>query len=123
MFVCAIDSPRITTTPQSSPYITMVGAPLLLYCTAEGVSTPQVQWYENGTAVTSLIPQLYSVLTIVPRVIMCTCVATNTVCGQKKASEVNITVIVKCTFPVGSYFLDFTCAFLCAIYSSPHKMP
>ena len=35
-------------TPSKNPYVTKVGPDFLLHCSAEGRSSPSVQWYKNG---------------------------------------------------------------------------
>jgi len=84
--------------PSQSPHRVTVGTQLLLYCAAEGLPTPTVQWHSNDVPLHPLqqpYQQLYLVPTDSPGTTVYTCIGRNHIRGVDHVAQANITVIVE----------------------------
>ena len=83
--------------PSKSPHRVAVGTQLLLYCAAEGLPTPTVQWYSNGVLhpLQQSYQQLYLVPTDSPHTTVYTCIGRNRFKGINHVSQAKVTVIVE----------------------------
>ena len=85
--------------PSKFPHRVTVGTQLLLYCAAEGIPTPTVQWYSNGVLLLHPLQQthqqLYLVPTDSPHTTVYTCIGRNSFKGVNHVSQANVTVIVE----------------------------
>ena len=93
-----IETPQMIISPSQSPHRVTVGTQLLLYCAAEGLPTPTVQWHSNGFPLHPLqqpYQQLYLVPTDSPHTTVYTCIGRNNIRGVDHVAEANVTVIVE----------------------------
>jgi len=96
-----VDAPRITINPAVSNYTVDVRSFTFIFCRADGVPIPLVQWYTNGAPVIPVSQQVQQFITVPTthaHVAVYTCKASNTI----DSKESSITVIVKgryvCTY-------------------------
>ena len=83
--------------PSQSPHTVKVGTHLLLYCAAEGLPIPTVQWHSDGVPLhplQQLYQQIYLVPTDYPHTTAYSCVGRNHVAGIDYAAQANVTVVV-----------------------------
>ena len=93
--LCSIDPPLVSISSQPSLMV-KVGAQLSLYCTAQGLPNPTVQWYKGSQPVilkANALLQLLNVPTQSPHTTVYTCIGRNRI-GTTPA---NVTVIVEGT--------------------------
>ena len=84
--------------PSQSPHRVTVGTQLLLYCAAEGLPTPTVQWYSNDVPLHPLqqpYQQLYLVPTDSPHTTVYSCIGRNNIRDLDLFARANVTVIVE----------------------------
>ena len=84
--------------PSQSPHIVKVGTQLLLYCAAEGLPIPTVQWYGDGVPVhplQELYQQIFLVPTDTPRTTVYTCIGKNRAKDVEHVAQANVTVVVE----------------------------
>jgi len=92
-----LEPPQMIISPSQSPHRVTVGTQLLLYCAAEGIPTPTVQWNSNDVPLHPLqqpYQQLYLVPTDSPHTTIYTCIARNHIRDVDRVAQVNVTVIV-----------------------------
>jgi len=93
-----LEPPQMIISSSQSPHRVTVGTQLLLYCAAEGIPTPTVQWHSNDVPLhplQQLYQQLYLVPTDSPGTTVYTCIGRNHIRGVDHVSQANITVIVE----------------------------
>ena len=66
-----------------------------MYCTAHGLPTPTVQWYEDNVLIPEQTSQLYIVPTNTPHVTLYSCEAKNNAGNMENTAYANITVTVQ----------------------------
>ena len=84
--------------PSQSPHRVTVGTQLLLYCAAEGLPIPTVQWYSNDVPLHPLqqpYQQLYLVPTDSPHTTVYKCVGRNNIRGVDRFSQAKVKVVVE----------------------------
>jgi len=92
------DGPRITINPAVENYTVDVRSFSFIFCKADGVPIPDVEWFTSGASVLRLsqrVQQYITVSTAHAHVAVYTCRASNTIAGKKSVIEKNITVIVQ----------------------------
>ena len=97
-FIFITEPPQMIISPSQSLHRVTVGTQLLLYCAAEGLPTPTVQWHSNGFPLHPLqqpYQQLYLVPTDSPHTTVYTCIGRNNIRGVDHVVEANVTVIVE----------------------------
>ena len=98
IFCLSSEPPQMIINPSKSPHRVIVGTQLLLYCAAEGLPTPTVQWHSNGVFLHPLqqpYQQLYLVPTDSPHTTVYTCIGRNHIRGVDHIAQANVTVIVE----------------------------
>jgi len=98
IFSTTIEPPQIIISPSQSPHIVKVGTQLLLYCAADGLPLPTVQWYGDGVPVhplEELYQQIYLVPTDSPHATVYTCIGRNRVKDIVYVAQANVTVVVE----------------------------
>ena len=101
--ISSTDAPTVTIYPPQSPYTVSVGTTLFLYCRADGVPAPTVQWYSGTKAVVyyaQVYQQSYLVQTDLPGTRIYTCEGNNTAGTMKQSVRKSIIVIVEGTVQV-----------------------
>ena len=101
MFYLFTDAPIITIDPPQSPYTISVGTRLFLYCRADGLPTPTVQWFSGSSKVNDiaqLFQQLYLVPTDTPGTRVYTCKGVNNAGNTKHTMKKSIAVVVEGIF-------------------------
>ncbi|XP_065887834.1 roundabout homolog 2-like isoform X2 [Dysidea avara] len=99
MFLTVEYAPIVTLHPSQSPYTVKVGGSLLLLCSAQGLPSPTVQWYRNGSPIGIPLPiqQFHVVPTLKQVDVNYTCVGRNNAGGKINTKSVSILVkIVPC---------------------------
>ena len=94
MCICDIDAPVVSILPLS-PYTIHVGDQASLWCRAQGLPTPTVQWYKDYKAIydsADLLLQVLYIPTNAPHTTVYTCVARNNA-GQMNQTT-NSTILV-----------------------------
>ena len=97
-FCLSLEPPQMIISPSQSPHRITVGTQQLLYCAAEGLPTPTVQWLSNGVPLHPLqqpYQQLYLVPTDAPHTTVYTCMGRNHIRGVDHVAQANVTVIVE----------------------------
>ena len=89
------DAPRVSIYPHGSSYTINVDTELVLYCTANGLPTPTIQWYENKVAIPEQTSSLYTVPTNTSHVTLYSCEAKNNAGNIENTAYANITVTVQ----------------------------
>ena len=89
------DAPRVSIYPHGSNCTVNVGTKLLMYCTANGLPTPTVQWYENNVAIPEETSPLYIAPTNTPHVTLYSCEAKNNAGSIENTAYANIIVTVQ----------------------------
>ena len=92
------DTPRVSIYPHKSNYTVSLGTKLFLYCTAMGMPTPTIQWYENSILIPQQTSSLYIVPTHTPHVTLYSCEAKNNAGNRENMAHANITVTVQSTW-------------------------
>ena len=93
-----LESPQVIISPAQSPHRVTVGTQLLLYCAAEGLPTPTVQWHSNDIPLHPLqqpYQQLYLVPTDSPHTTVYTCIGRSNIRGVDHVAQANVTVTVE----------------------------
>ena len=91
------EPPQMIISPSQSPHIVKVGTQLLLYCAAEGLPIPTVQWHGDGVPVhplEELYQQIFLVPTDSPHTTVYTCIGRNHAKGVDHVAQANVTVVV-----------------------------
>ena len=89
------DAPRVSIYPHGSNYTANIGDKLLMYCTANGLPTPTVQWYEDNVPIPEQTSPLYIAPTHTPHVTLYSCEARNNAGNIENTAYANITVTVQ----------------------------
>ena len=89
------DAPRVSIYPHGSNYTVHINTKLFLYCTANGLPTPTIQWYENNIPIPDQTSSLYTVPTNTSHVTLYSCEAKNNAGNMENTAYANITVIVQ----------------------------
>ena len=101
LYTCAAYSsepPQMIISPSQSPHIVKVGTQLLLYCAAEGLPIPTVQWHGDGVPVhplEELYQQIFLVPTDSPHTTVYVCIGRNQVKGVDYVDQANVIVVVE----------------------------
>ena len=94
-YVIIIDAPRVSIYPPQSQHTVGVGERLLLYCTAEGLPIPTIQWYKNNVVIPGQSSRSYLAPTHHVGSTVYTCEGKNNAGNMEKIGRANITVIVE----------------------------
>ena len=89
------DAPSVSIYPNGSNYTVSVGTKLLMYCIANGLPAPTIQWYENNVPIPEQTSPLYIVPTDTPHVTLYSCEAKNNAGNIENTAYANITVTVQ----------------------------
>ena len=90
-----IDAPRVSIYPSQSQHTVGVGEILLLYCTAEGLPIPTIQWYKNNVVIPGESSRSYLAPTYYIGSTVYTCEGKNNAGNMENIGRANITVIVE----------------------------
>lgn len=89
------DAPRVSIYPPGSTYKVNVGTKLFLYCIAEGLPTPTIQWYENSVVIPEQTSMLHEVITDTPHTTLYSCEAKNNAGNMENTAHASINVTVE----------------------------
>ena len=94
-FVHHTDVPRVTINLTRSPYVVNIGTKLVLYCTAEGLPIPTIQWYKNNISIPQQSSPFYLASTDTPGTTVYTCEGRNNAGNMENVASTNVIVTVK----------------------------
>ena len=89
------DAPRVSIYPPGPAYKVNIGTKLFLYCIAEGLPTPTIQWYENGVLIPEQTLVSHEVITNTLHTTLYSCEAKNNAGNMENKANANITVTVE----------------------------